>query len=249
MSQERADTLVVLQGLAETRSRAQALILAGAVFCGEDRVVHKAGELLNTEVQLHLRHDPLPYVSRGGLKLAAALDAWQISPQGLVCLDVGASTGGFTDCLLQRGAVRVYAVDVGYGQLAWKLRQDARVCVLERANIRTMPQDSISSPVSLIVVDVSFISLHKVLPAALRFAAPSVRLVLLMKPQFEVGRAHVGKGGIVKDAHLWEQVQNDVAALCSTLGFYDIHTMPSPIVGAKGNHEFLLTARRELSQG
>ena len=247
MARQRADVLLVEQGLAPTRSRAQALILAGAVMRGPDRKVDKPGELVDDGVELWLRGEPLPYVSRGGLKLAAALDAFGVNPQGRTCLDVGASTGGFTDCLLQRGARRVYAVDVGYGQLAWKLRQDPRVVVIERSNIRTLDPALVPDPCDLVVIDASFISLGIVVPAALRFAGQGATLVALVKPQFEVGPRDVGKGGIVRDPAARERALAEVRSACAALGLEDLASIESPIVGAKGNHEYLLRARVPVS--
>jgi 23S rRNA (cytidine1920-2'-O)/16S rRNA (cytidine1409-2'-O)-methyltransferase len=247
MPRQRADILVVEQGLAPTRSRAQALILAGTVLCGPDRKVEKPGDLLDASVELSLRGDPLPYVSRGGLKLAAALDAFGVDVRDRVALDVGASTGGFTDCLLQRGARKVYAVDVGYGQLAWSLRQDGRVVVIERANIRTLDPAAVPEPCGLIVIDVSFISLEIVIPAALRFAAPAATLVALVKPQFEVGPERVGKGGIVRDAAARAGALDKVRAACVAMGLGELASIDSPILGAKGNHEYLLRARLAAS--
>lgn len=246
MARQRADLLVVAQGLAPTRTRAQALIIAGAIMSGADRKVNKPGDLLDDAVELFLRGDPLPYVSRGGLKLAAALDAFAVVVNDSVCLDVGASTGGFTDCLLQHEARRVYAVDVGWGQLAWRLRQDPRVVVIERANIRTLAPTAIGEPCSLVVIDASFISLKIVIPAALRFAGTDATLVALVKPQFEVGPEAVGKGGIVRDEEARHGALADIRDFCQKSGFSDIRSIDSPILGAKGNHEFLLHARRRL---
>jgi 23S rRNA (cytidine1920-2'-O)/16S rRNA (cytidine1409-2'-O)-methyltransferase len=237
---KRADVLVVERGLADTRSRAQALILAGAVMRGVDRVVDKPGDLLDEETELWLRSEPLPFVSRGGLKLQAALVDFGVDVTDLVCLDVGASTGGFTDCLLQRGARKVYAVDVGYGQIAWSLRQDPRVVVIERQNIRTMPQALVPEPCQLAVIDVSFISLKIVLPQSLRFLDKGARGVALVKPQFEVGRQDVGKGGIVRDDEARARALAEVSASAKELGLSAVRTMDSPIKGAKGNIEFLL---------
>ena len=243
MKRQRADLLVVEQGLAPTRNRAQALILAGAVMCGPDRKVDKPGDLLAEGVELWLKGEPLPYVSRGGLKLAAALDRFGVEVEGRTCVDVGASTGGFTDCLLQRGARKVYAIDVGYGQLAWSLRQDRRVVVIERQNIRMMPPELVPERCELAVIDVSFISLKLVVPATLPLCAPGARLVALVKPQFEVGRADVGKGGIVRDAAARARALAEIVEACARAGLRGIDTMDSPIVGAKGNREFLLTGR------
>ncbi len=242
-SKKRADLLVVEQGLADSRNRAQALILAGAVMCGPDRKVDKPGELLDDSLELWLRDQPLPYVSRGGLKLEAALAHFGVNPEGRVCLDVGASTGGFTDCLLQRGAHRVFAVDVGYGQLAWKIRQDPRVVVLERHNIRDLEPSALPERPALVVIDVSFISLELVLPKLRELVAPGAELVALVKPQFEVGRQDVGKGGIVRDPEARARALRKVADACAKLGMTEVRTMDSPIAGAKGNREYLLAAR------
>lgn len=240
---QRADHLVVEQGLATSRTKAQALILAGAVLTEEGKRIDKPGEMLGGDIKLRIKGEPLPFVSRGGLKLAAALDRFSLKVQDAVCLDVGASTGGFTDCLLQRGAQRVYAVDVGYGQLAWSLREDPRVVVLERVNIRELEPSQIPEPCVVLVIDVSFISLTLVLPAAQRFLAPGARLVALVKPQFEVGRERVGKGGIVRDESARRDALERVVQCASALGWEDVQTMDSPILGAKGNHEYLMTAR------
>ena len=240
---ERADILVVEQGLADSRTRAQALILAGAVIGPGDRRIEKPGEKLEEGAELRLKGQPLPYVSRGGLKLEAALNEFEIEVADAVCLDVGASTGGFTDCLLQRGAAKVYAVDVGYGQMAWALRQDPRVVVLERSNIRHLPAESIPEPCSRIVIDVSFISLEIVLPAAMRFAGEGATVICLVKPQFEVGPEAVGKGGVVRDPEARQRALDRIVALAQRLGLDLRGTLPSPIVGAKGNREWLLIAR------
>ncbi len=243
MTKQRADILVVEQGLASTRARAQALILAGSVMCGRDRKVEKPGERIDESSTLFLRGETLPYVSRGGLKLAAGLEAFALEPEGRVCLDVGASTGGFTDCLLQRGARKVYAVDVGYGQLAWSLRQDPRVCVIERSNIRMLPAEAIGEPCSIIVIDVSFISLKMVLPLTLKFMSDEAVIVMLVKPQFEVGQAAVGKGGIVRDLEARERALQGIYECARSLSLVDLRHIDSPILGAKGNHEYLLHAR------
>jgi len=234
--------LTVEQGLAPSRERARALILAGEVLAG-DHPVAKAGDLLAPTVELRLRSAPMPYVSRGGLKLAHALDTFHIDPAEQVALDVGASTGGFTDCLLQRGAARVYCVDVGQGQLAWKLASDPRVRVLDKTNIRLATADLLPEPVDLVVVDVSFISLRLVLPALALLAKPGAPVVALVKPQFEVGRAAVGKGGIVRDDVARAGALRDVAAAAAQLGFTVAGDTPSPITGGKGNIEFLLHLR------
>jgi 23S rRNA (cytidine1920-2'-O)/16S rRNA (cytidine1409-2'-O)-methyltransferase len=235
----RADLALVEQGLAPSREKARALILAGEVLAG-DRPVEKAGDLVDAAAELRLRSAPMPYVSRGGIKLAHALDTFGVDPRGLVALDVGASTGGFTDCLLQRGAVRVHCVDVGHGQLDWKLASDARVRVHDRVNVRTIDPALLGERVDLIVIDVSFISLRLVLPALPPLAAPGAPVVALVKPQFEVGRAHVGKGGIVRDEAARAQALVDVRAAAEALGYAALGETTSPITGGKGNVEFLL---------
>ncbi|HSI05251.1 MAG: TlyA family RNA methyltransferase [Myxococcota bacterium] len=248
MAKQRADLLVVEQGLAETRSRAQALLLAGSIVAvdaksGGERRVDKPGELLTDGTMLRLKGEPLRYVSRGGLKLEAALDRFHVDPAGKICMDVGASTGGFTDCLLQRSAAKVYAVDVGTNQLAWKLREDPRVVVIEQTNIRALDAALVPDPVSLTVIDVSFISLALVLPHVVRLSARPSELVALVKPQFEVGRADVGKGGIVRDPVARKRALDSTAAIAAENGYTQVSSMDSPILGAKGNHEFLLHAR------
>jgi len=235
----RADLALVEQGLAPSRARAQALILAGEVLAG-DRPIAKAGDLVEATTELRLRSAPMPYVSRGGIKLAHALDVFGVDPRGVVALDVGASTGGFTDCLLQRGAVRVHCVDVGHGQLDWKLASDARVRVHDRVNVRTIDPALIGERVELVVIDVSFISLRLVLPALPPLARPGAPVVALVKPQFEVGRALVGKGGIVRDEAARAQALVDVRAAAVALGFAAMGDTTSPITGGKGNVEFLL---------
>jgi 23S rRNA (cytidine1920-2'-O)/16S rRNA (cytidine1409-2'-O)-methyltransferase len=239
---ERADMALVDQGLAPSREKARALILAGEVLEG-DRPIEKAGELVEAAVELRLRSAPMPYVSRGGVKLAHALDTFGVEPRGLVALDVGASTGGFTDCLLQRGAVRVHCVDVGHGQLDWKIASDARVRVHDRVNVRTIDPAVIGERVDLVVIDVSFISLRLVLPVLPALARPGSQVVALVKPQFEVGRAHVGKGGIVRDDDARAQSLVHVRAAAEALGFATLGDTTSPIKGGKGNIEFLLHLR------
>jgi 23S rRNA (cytidine1920-2'-O)/16S rRNA (cytidine1409-2'-O)-methyltransferase len=235
----RADVAVFEQGLAPSRERARALILAGQILCG-DRPVDKAGDLVPAGAALRLRGEPMPYVSRGGLKLAHALDAFQVDVTGAVAVDIGASTGGFTDCLLQRGATRVYCVDVGHGQLDWKLASDARVVVVDRTNIRLMPADRIPERCTLAVVDVSFISLRLVLPALPPLLVPGAPVVALVKPQFEVGKGKVGKGGIVRDEAERRQAVAEVAEAARAHGFAVLGETASPITGGKGNVEFLL---------
>lgn len=227
------------RGLAPSRAGAHALILAGLVRSG-DRPVEKPGEFIAADAPLHVEGPEHPYVSRGGVKLAAALDAFGIDPRGRVCLDIGASTGGFTDCLLRRGATRVWAVDVGYGQFAWELRSDPRVRLVERANIRSLPRSIITDPIDLAVIDVSFISLRLVLPKAAEFLRAEARVIALVKPQFEVGRAHVGRGGIVRDPAQRARAVEDVVAAAVASGLAWGGTVPSPIQGRDGNQEYLI---------
>jgi 23S rRNA (cytidine1920-2'-O)/16S rRNA (cytidine1409-2'-O)-methyltransferase len=241
-TRERADLAVVAQGLAPSREKARALILAGEVLAG-DRRVEKAGELVDEGEELRLKSAPMPYVSRGGLKIAHALDTFGVDPGGLVALDVGASTGGFTDCLLQRGAVRVYCVDVGHGQLDWKIASDARVRIFDRVNVRLAPPDLLPEKVDVIVIDVSFISLRLVLPRLLAFAKPGAPVVALVKPQFEVGRPDVGKGGIVRDEAARARALDEVRAAAVALGYEARGDTVSPITGGKGNVEFLIHLR------
>lgn len=241
-TKSRADQLLVERGLSDSRARAQALIMAGVVFSGERRI-DKPGQGLAAEAPLEVRGQDHPWVSRGGLKLAHALDHFAIDPRGLVCLDIGASTGGFTDVLLACGAARVYAVDVGRGQLAWKLRQDERVVVLEGTNARYLGRDEVPEPVALITCDASFIGLRTVLPAPLALAAPGARLIALIKPQFEVGKARVGKGGVVRDPGLHKEVCEEIGAWLADLPGWRVRGLSeSPIRGPEGNREFLITA-------
>ena len=219
-------------------------MLAGQVFSGEQRL-DKPGQAVAPDTPLELRGRSSPYVSRGGVKLAHGLDHFGIDPEGMVTLDVGASTGGFTDVLLQRGASRVYAVDVGHGQLDWRLRNDPKVVVLEHTNARHLSHDMIPEPIDLVVCDASFISLKLVLPAALRLASPAAGLVALIKPQFEVGKGQVGKGGVVRDRARHEEVCAEVARwLGEAQGWQAQGITPSPITGPKGNREFLIAARK-----
>jgi 23S rRNA (cytidine1920-2'-O)/16S rRNA (cytidine1409-2'-O)-methyltransferase len=243
MAKYRVDQLLVERGLAESRAKAQALILAGQVFSGENRL-DKPGQGVSAEIPLELRGPASPYVSRGGIKLAHGLDHFRIDPADMVALDVGASTGGFTDVLLRRGAARVYAVDVGHGQLDWRLRNDPKVVVLERINARHLNRDLIPEPVDLVVADVSFISLRLALPAAFQLAGPGACLIALIKPQFEVGRGQVGKGGVVRDSALHERVCADIARwLEDEQGWEVLGISESPITGPKGNREFLIAGR------
>ena len=238
----RLDRLLVLRGLAPTREKAQAMILAGAVTVSGRRA-DKAGAPVAEDAEVEVAGPPHPYVSRGGVKLAAALDAFGIDPAGRVCLDVGASTGGFTDCLLQRGAARVYAVDVGHGQLDARLRADPRVVVREKVNARSLSRAEVLEPVSLAAVDVSFISLRLVLPAVAALVEPGGAIVTLVKPQFEAGRREVPRGGVVRDEEVRRRVVEEVAAAGRALGLEVAGSIPSPIRGARGNEEFLLGFR------
>ena len=241
---QRADLLLVALGLAESRAKAQALILAGKVFTDAKRV-EKAGDLLPEGLPIEVRGQDHPWVSRGGLKLAHALTHFGLNPEGRICIDLGASTGGFTDVLLQHGAARVYAVDVGHGQLAWKLRQDPRVQVLEKTNARYLDASMIPEPISALVCDASFIGLRTILPAPLTLCAPGAFAVALIKPQFEVGKGLVGKGGIVRDHHLHEMVIADIESwLITEMGWQHLGTAASPIDGPDGNREFLLAGKK-----
>jgi len=237
-SRTRLDQLVIARGFAPSRPRAQALIRAGQVLV--DDVPHdKPGTRVPDDAVVRIRGEVLPYVSRGGLKLEAGLDAFGVLPAGRICADLGASTGGFTDCLIQRGAARVYAIDVGYGQLAWKLRQDDRVVVMERTNARHL--EGLPSPCELVVGDLSFISLTLILPAIARLAAPGADCVLLVKPQFEAGRAGVGKGGVVRDPGVRAAAIERVLEAARQAGFAANGAIPSPVAGAKkGNIEELI---------
>jgi 23S rRNA (cytidine1920-2'-O)/16S rRNA (cytidine1409-2'-O)-methyltransferase len=234
---ERLDKLMVIRGLVETRTKAQALILAGQVFSKEQRL-EKAGLEVLVDIELTIR-EPLPYVSRGGLKLAAALDHFQVDVHDRLCLDIGASTGGFTDCLLQRGARRVVALDVGHGQIDWKLRQDPRVEVRENVNARYLRPDEFSERFDLVVADVSFISLTRILPVVPALIRPGATIINLIKPQFEVGREEVGRGGIVRDEAAQLRVVGEISRFVETLGWRCVGVIDSPIFGADGNREFL----------
>jgi 23S rRNA (cytidine1920-2'-O)/16S rRNA (cytidine1409-2'-O)-methyltransferase len=277
MRKLRLDKLLVERGLVPSRERAQALILAGKVLVNEQKI-EKSGAAVEPDVVLRLLGEDLRYVSRGGLKLEAALDHWHIDVAGLVCLDVGASTGGFTDCLLQRGAARVIAIDTGYGQMDFRLRQDPRVRLLEKTNARFLTHQAIAEPVSLVVMDVSFISATLVLPAVIASAFPppvegtlpsrtvsnptsdskhgatgvlaprtaesksAKSVIVLVKPQFEAGREHVGKGGIVRDESAQQAALERVRKSLIELGARNLDSIDSPILGAEGNREFLLHA-------
>jgi len=247
-TKNRLDLLLVELGLVPSRERARAYIIAGRVLVREQKV-DKPGAAVSADAAIRILGEDPPYVSRGGIKLAAALDHWQIAVQGRACLDVGASTGGFTDCLLQHGAAQVTAVDTGFGQIAMKLRNDARVRLLERTNARLLEPESLaagpgSPELTLLTMDVSFISATLLLGPVLA-AAPGLReAAILVKPQFEAGREHVGKGGIVRDPLAHQLAVDKVADCVRSLGWGVVEIIPSPITGAKGNREFLLYARR-----
>jgi len=240
----RVDQLLVERGLVESRARAQALVMAGLVFSGETKIA-KPGQQLKGEAPLEVRGRDHPWVGRGGIKLAYALDHFALDVTGGVAMDIGSSTGGFTQVLLERGAAHVFAVDVGTNQLDWRLRQDPRVTVLERTNARALTTAQIDRPCDWVVCDASFIGLAKVLEVPLALAAPSAMLVALIKPQFEVARGEVGKGGIVRDPALHERVCGETSAWLEGLGWDVLGLTPSPITGSEGNVEFLIAARRE----
>jgi len=243
MAKCRADQMLVERGLADSRTRAQALIMAGHVFAG-DRKVDKPGQMLADDCALTVKGRDHPWVSRGGIKLDHALTHFGIDVTGHVAIDVGSSTGGFTDVLLHRGAARVYAVDSGTNQLAWKLRSDARVIVHEQTSARILTESHIPEPVDIIVCDASFIGLAKVLERPLQFAAPGATLVALIKPQFEAGREDVGKGGVVRDPAIHARVCSEVAEWLGSIGWTVAGIVPSPITGPEGNVEFLIAASR-----
>lgn len=248
MPKVRADVLITERGLAPSRSRARALILAGKVFSGERRV-EKAGELLVDSGPLEVREPDQPFVSRGGVKLAGALDAFGYDPTGQVVADFGASTGGFTDCLLQRGASKVFAVDVGYGQLHDRLRRDHRVVVMERTNARHLGSDDLGQLLDLVVIDASFIGLEKLLPAARAVLKPDGQVIALVKPQFQVGRGKVGKGGVVRDEEARKEAVVTALAFAEELGFVPRGRSDCVITGPKGNQEtfiWLALDRAEL---
>ena len=241
-AKRRLDLILVEKKLVRSRQRAQALIMAGKVLVN-NRTVDKPGALVSGDNDIVLKGEDIPYVSRGGIKLEKALKSFQINVDGLVCLDVGASTGGFTDCLLQHGASRIFAVDVGYGQLAWKLRQDERVVVIERTNIRHMPLEALPYPIDLATIDVSFISLKIVVPSILKFMKKDADILALIKPQFEVGKGKVGKGGVVRDPALHDEVIKDLSNFFTKIGLLCKSVIPSPILGPKGNREFIIALK------
>ncbi|HIS65028.1 MAG TPA: TlyA family RNA methyltransferase [Candidatus Avoscillospira avistercoris] len=241
---ERLDVLLVSRGLAETRTKAQAIIMSGDVYVGGQKA-DKPGMSYEDTVEIEVRGQACPYVSRGGLKLEKALRDFGVDPTGYVCSDSGASTGGFTDCLLQQGAAKVFAIDVGYGQLAWKIRQDPRVVCMERTNIRYVQPEDLGEPLDLSVVDVSFISLKIVLPAIARLLKPTGQVLCLIKPQFEAGKEKVGKKGVVRDPAVHQEVLEHFVALADELGFTIRNLTFSPVKGPEGNIEFLGHLSRE----
>lgn len=244
LAKKRLDVALVERGLVDTRARAKAVIMAGTVYVAGERV-DKAGALVKDDAEIVLKGETLKYVSRGGFKLEAALDAFGVDAAGKTAVDVGSSTGGFTDCLLQRGASKVYAIDAGRGQLDWKLRNDPRVVSMEKFNARYLkPEDIGGEPVGIAVIDVSFISLTKIIPPAAGVLAPGGVLVALIKPQFEVGKGEVGKGGIVRDEAKRKEVVDKITAFASGLGLEVRGVIESPITGADGNVEYLICAEK-----
>ena len=241
---ERLDKLLVQRGLAASRERARALILAGKVIVDDHRV-DKAGTQIPDDAELRLKGEDIPYVSRGGLKLEKALKEFTVEVKGKIAIDVGASTGGFSDCLLQHGAEKIYAVDVGYGQLAWSLREDPRIVNLERCNIRHLQPSQLDEAPTLAVIDASFISLAKVLPNTLNLLTDDAEVIALIKPQFEVGKGQVGKGGVVKDRQQHELVVGKICDLAESLSCQVLGVRESPILGPKGNREFLIYLKKQ----
>ncbi len=237
------DKCLVEKGLVESRQRAQAMIMAGKVLV-DHMPVDKPGAQISPDAHIVVKAPDVSYASRGALKLAEAVEKLDLCLDGLSCIDVGASTGGFTDYMLQNGAKKVYAVDVGYGQLAWKLRQDERVVVLERTNIRHMEEDAVDGPVDLVTIDTSFISLKIVVPCVLKFMKDDGMILALIKPQFEVGKGKVGKGGVVRDPALHDEVISDLSAFFMGLGLRPGNVIASPITGPKGNREFIIALKK-----
>ncbi len=240
---ERLDKILVDKGLVKSRERAKALIMEGNVIVDGDRIV-KAGALLDSSSEIILKGDEIPYVSRGGVKLESALDFFKIGLEGKIVMDVGCSTGGFTDCALKRNALKVYAIDVGYGQFDWSLRKDPRVKLFEKTNIRYLEKKVIPDPVDIALIDVSFISLSKVLPKVLEFLSENGEVLALIKPQFEVGKGMVDKGGVVKDDRSRIAAVENIRAFAETTGFRVIGLSESPIRGRKGNREFFMYLER-----
>lgn len=239
MAKERIDKLLFERGLAESRTQAQALILAGQVLVNEQRV-DKPGQTFAASCEIRIKGEMPRYVSRGGLKLEAALRQFQVNPSGKICLDVGASTGGFTDCLLQHGATQVWAVDVGHNQLAWKIRQDARVRVIEGLNARHLAEEEFGVPFDFVCIDVAFISLKMILKGVEAVLKEPGDCVALIKPQFEVGKGEVGKGGIVNDPVKHQRVIHEIRSAAMATGLQPLAVIESPILGAQGNREFLI---------
>ena len=244
----RLDNLLVDRGIAPTRERARAMILSGIVLVEENRV-DKAGALIAQDAAVRLKGADHPYVSRGGLKLKGALDRFAIPVKDLICIDVGASTGGFTDCLLQEGAAKVYAVDVGYGQLAWRLRQDNRVISMERTNIRYFDGQGLQDMIDFATIDASFISLKLVVPAVIPLISSDAAILALIKPQFEVAKEEVGKGGVVQEPVIHNRVLQDISEFCKSLNLEVEGTCASPILGPAGNREFFILARKKEQNG
>jgi 23S rRNA (cytidine1920-2'-O)/16S rRNA (cytidine1409-2'-O)-methyltransferase len=240
---ERLDKLLVEKGMVQSRERARALIMEGRITV-DGQTLDKPGSLVRGDAHLQIQGQDLPYVSRGGLKLEAALEAFGVDPEGKVVIDVGASTGGFTDCVLQKGAKKVYAIDVGYGQLAWKLQKDPRVINLERRNIRYLKREEVSEEADLILVDTSFISIEKFLPHLVGFLKEEGDLLCLIKPQFEVGKGEVGKGGVVKDSKLHQKVVDRISQFGRELGLTVRGIIESPLLGPKGNKEFFIRLKK-----
>jgi 23S rRNA (cytidine1920-2'-O)/16S rRNA (cytidine1409-2'-O)-methyltransferase len=243
-TKERLDKLLVDRGIAQSRDRARGMIMAGKVAV-DGRRIEKPGTQIDVESKLALQEEESHYVSRGGEKLEGALNAFAIDPRGMVAMDVGASTGGFTDCILQRGAEKVYAVDVGYGQLAWRLQKDPRVVNLERRNIRYLRREEVEEEIDLILIDASFISIEKFLPHLLGFLKRGGAILGLIKPQFEVGRREVGKGGVVREAALHKRVIDRVSDFSRGLGLRVLGVTESPLLGPKGNREFFIYLKKE----
>ncbi len=244
-NKKRLDLIVFEKGLVSSRMRAKAVIMAGRILVN-NIVIDKPGLSIKTDAEIILKGDDIAFVSRGGLKLEKALKEMPVNVLNTICLDVGASTGGFTDCLLQYGASLVYAVDVGYGQIAWKLRTDKKVVVIERTNIRYMTKETIPDSIDIAVIDVSFISLKIVVPAVLKFLKPNSTILALIKPQFEVGKKMVGKKGIVKDPLLHESVIKDISYFFTNIGLVCKKVVPSPVLGPKGNKEFIIILQKKM---
>ena len=239
---ERLDIIILKKKMAKSRHQAKGIIMSGKVYVNSD-LVDKPGSLISQEAEITIKDNKNPYVSRGGLKLEKALKEFKIDVNGCMCIDVGSSTGGFVDCLLKHGANKVFAVDVGYGQLAWELRKDPRVVIIERTNIRYMTEENITVPMDIATIDVSFISLRLVIPNLLKFIKDDGIIIALIKPQFEVGKGKVGKGGIVRDSSLHIQVVEDLKDFFIKQGLLCSSVIPSPILGMKGNKEFIIFLR------